>query len=50
MFRTKMAKWRAPDRYRAVFVDELPDTLEALALYAVGEQRRPWLAAMACPC
>nr|BAN09973.1 conserved hypothetical protein [Mesorhizobium loti NZP2037] len=37
-------------RYRAVFVDDLPDRLKERRIYLVGEDRDSWQAAMICPC
>lgn len=37
-------------RYTVVVVDDLPDSLQAHKLYAVGESGQYWLAALRCPC
>lgn len=36
--------------YRTQEVEELPDQLEDLTIYLVGENTHLWFAAMACPC
>ncbi|MFV8577729.1 DUF6527 family protein [Ralstonia pseudosolanacearum] len=41
---------RLRGRYTILFVEELPDVLQARRLYAVGEDGRYWLAALKCPC
>ena len=43
---------RHGERYRAVFVEERPDSDEmaALTLYLVGTRDEPFCAAMLCPC
>lgn len=37
-------------RYRAIFVDDLPDQLNRNRVYLVGDHGEPWQAAMVCPC
>ncbi|MCA8063628.1 hypothetical protein LGM56_14900 [Burkholderia sp. AU38729] len=37
-------------RYTVVVVDDLPDSLQAHKVYAVGENGQCWLAALRCPC
>jgi hypothetical protein len=41
---------RRPAPIKAVRVEELPDKLDCLTLYAVGEGDYLWFAAMICPC
>lgn len=41
--------WTSTDRWRAVRVDELPDTVKAKSLYLIGDGV-PWCAALLCPC
>jgi len=48
--------WRIVERsglrpgFATEFVDDLPDALAHARLYLIGDQLRPWSAAMLCPC
>jgi len=44
--------WFGPSsrRFTAIHVEELPDELEATAVYIAGEGQHLWFAAMLCPC
>src|SRR5262249_39992477 len=42
--------WRQPLPLRTVWVDDLPDILEAKRVYIVGEGGHLWFAALLCPC
>jgi len=39
-----------PIRFNVVHLEELPDTLDAAAIYIAGEGLHQWFAAMLCPC
>lgn len=48
-----LARWfgdRFLPRYRAQFVEDLPDQLSKHRVYLVGEQGEAWQAALLCPC
>jgi len=36
--------------FRAIFVDEFPDSLRPRAIYIAGETGHAWAASMVCPC
>ena len=48
--------WRIVERsglrpgFATESVDDLPDALAPARLYLIGDRRRPWSAAMLCPC
>jgi uncharacterized protein DUF6527 len=42
--------WRKPKLYRAIRVEEFPDSLEKTKVYLAGEGENLWAAAMVCPC
>ena len=41
---------RKPKPRRTVYLEELPDVLDARAVYVLGQGKHRWFAAMACPC
>jgi len=49
MARRLLRPWIARNDWRAVRVDELPDTVKPRSLYLVGDGV-PWSAALLCPC
>ena len=36
--------------YRTIYMEELPDRIEAYVIYVLGEGNHRWSAAMLCPC
>lgn len=42
--------WRQPLPFRTVWVEDLPDILDAQHVYIVGEGGHLWFAALLCPC
>lgn len=50
---SNLARWfgnRFLPRYRAKFVEDLPDQLDKRRVYLVGEKGAAWQAALLCPC
>lgn len=41
---------RQPEPFRAIFVDEFPDSLRPRTIYIAGELGHLWAASMVCPC
>ena len=41
---------RTSKRLRTVYLEELPETLDADTVYVMGEGEKKWFVAMICPC
>lgn len=48
-FQSVLDGWKFRNRILTITVDDLPDTLNSGYLYLIGS-RRPWSAALLCPC
>lgn len=48
--RGKRKEKRKPFTYRTEYSPEMPSALRKERLYAIGDRRAPWSAAMLCPC